>query len=104
MNNKKKIYFLKQTINYGIKNSNVLRSQPALSENPRVQVKTLKNSNKVVQIQNFSYLWPQIRKINKIKQSNHSGKCNYITIINYYNRKINPNSMSFQPVFDHFNN
>lgn len=47
----------------------MLRSQPALSENPRVQVKTLKNSNKVVQIQNFSYLWPQIRKINKIKQS-----------------------------------
>lgn len=41
-NNKKNIYFLKQTINYGIKNSNVLRSQPALSEHPRVQVKTLK--------------------------------------------------------------
>lgn len=47
----------------------MLRSQPALSENPRVQVKTQKNSNKVVQIQKFSYFWPQIRKINKIKQS-----------------------------------
>lgn len=41
----------------------MLQSQPDLNENPRDQVKTLKNSNKVIQIQNFSYFWPGEKKI-----------------------------------------